>query len=184
MFAAAVLASTLCVSSGLPAAAAGAAWLAQSAGADPARAAPESPGPPVPRAPIDGGPADPGDRVDVQARFAYRFADPGPSPGPPAGISIGATFEHRYLAFGSGRELGAALDFFHDRFSMGVTGSMETAPGVEETFDGTRTISQTSFAALQTAGLALGRVRLWLGAGAGMTIGFLSSPERDLRPGS
>ena len=58
------------------------------------------------------------------------------------------------------------------------------APGVEQTFDGTRMLSETSFALLQTAAWRAGPVRPFVAAGVGVTIAYFSSPEIDLRPGS
>ena len=81
-------------------------------------------------------------------------------------------------------ELGWAVEFAFDRFSTGVIGSAPDANGVEQTYAATRTITSTSFAALQTLAVHQDRFRFWLGAGAGLSIGFFSSPELALRPGS
>jgi hypothetical protein len=120
----------------------------------------------------------------VLGQFAYRLGSEGQSLGPAAGFSLGGSFEHRYLALPDDFELGAAVDFFYDRFATGVVGSSMVAPGVEQTFDGTRMLSETSFALLQTVAWRGGPVRPFLAAGVGLTIAYFSSPELTLRPGS
>jgi hypothetical protein len=164
----------------MPAAVLIASWLAQAA--DPARAPPEPPGPPEPRAPVDHAIPDPANALGVEARFAYRLATEGPGLGPNAGFSLGASYERRYGTV-AGLALGAAVDLYYDQFTTGVVGSTMVEPGVEQTFNGERLLSQTSFAVMQKAALPVGRARPWLAAGAGVTIGYFSSPEIDLRPG-
>jgi len=143
---------------------------------------PPAPAPPPavakPAAPV------PANGVSVHARFAYRVGTEGRSVGPAAGFSLGGMFERRYLASRHGFELGAAADFFYDRFSTAVVGSTADATGQETVFAGERTLSQTSFALLQTAGWRGADVRVFAAGGPGVTIGYFSSPEVDLRPGT
>ena len=120
----------------------------------------------------------------VLGRFAYRLGSAGQSLGPAAGFSLGGSFEHRYLAIPDALELGAAVDFFYDRFATGVVGSSMVAPGVEQTFAGTRMLSETSFALLQTVAWRAGPLRPFVAAGVGASIAYFSSPELNLRPGS
>jgi hypothetical protein len=122
--------------------------------------------------------------MGVLARFAYRLGSEGSALGPAAGFSLGATFERRYALVGQRLGLGLAVDLFHDHFMMGVQGSEVVSPGVEQPYDAQRVVTETSFALLQTVGTEAGPARFWVAGGAGVTVGYLSSPERDLRPGS
>ena len=148
--------------------------------------APEAPAAPAAPKPVAAkpGPAGPPNGLAVQARFAYRVGDEGQSIGPAAGFSLGGTFERRVLASSGGFELGGAVDFFHHRSSTAVVGSEMDATGQETTFAADRTLSQTSFALLQTLGWRATDLRVFAAAGVGVTIGFFSSPELELRPGS
>jgi hypothetical protein len=151
-----------------------------------AEQAPPPPAAPPPQQPVltQPAPAAPPNGLTVSARFAYRVGDEGKSIGPAAGFSLGGTFERRYFASRGGVELAGAVDFFYDRFSTGVVGSTTDATGLETTFDASRILSQTSFALLQTVGWRAAELRVFAAAGAGVTIGYFSSPEVDLRPGS
>jgi hypothetical protein len=144
----------------------------------PPPAAPPPPAPPPAPIPANG--------LRVNATFAYRFdSGAGAELGPQAGFSLGVMFERRTLAVSGGRgELGVALDASYTRFSTSVEGSAMVAPGQEMTYAAERTQSLTSFALLQTAGCPVGRSRPFAGIGAGVAIGYFSSPELDLRPGS
>ena len=108
------------------------------------------------------------------AGFAYR---PGASLDPTAGFSIGGSFHRRYGALASVLEVGWAFDFFFDRFSTTADTTVVYPGGITRTFFSTRTISDSTFAALQTLGTHAGPCRLWLGAGGGFSIGFLSGPD-------
>ena len=117
------------------------------AAAAPAAAAPVSPAPAAPAAPA-APPAVPtpehpypANSVSVQVRYAYRVDSGGDGLVPTAGISLGGAFERRLLAFNSGIELGAAFDFFYDRFARDV---IATTP--DGTMIASRTLSHTSFA--------------------------------------
>jgi hypothetical protein len=157
-----------------------AALLAQ---AEPAPAPASAPPPLLP--PSAAALATPDNALSVHARFAYRLGNEGSRLGPAAGFSLGGSFERRYLVAPDGRfELGAAVDFFYDRFSRGVTGSSMVAPGQEQPFAAQRTLSQTSFALLQTAGLRAGPVRPFVAVGVGLTLAYFNTPEADLRPGT
>lgn len=151
------------------------AWAVPSPSQGPAPAAPAGPPPPGALRP---------NALTIQVRFAYRLGSEGETLGPAAGVSVGGTFERTYLARPSGLELGAALDFFHDRFARGVVGSAMVDPGQEETFDGERSLSHTSFALGQTVAWRTSKLRLFAGLAGGATISYFSSPELALRPGS
>ena len=110
----------------------------------------------------------------VLAGFAYR---PGASLQPTAGFSIGGSFQRRYGTLASVLDAGWAFDFFFDRFSTAADATVIDAGGIARTVPSTRTISDTSFAALQTLGTHAAAWRLWLGAGGGFSIGFLSGPD-------
>ena len=162
----------------------GTAGPAEPAPADPGPtggAAPATPAPPS--SPNDLGPeTPPRNTVALLGGVAYRLTSTVLSP--TMGFSIGGAYQRRYATIASAVELGWALEFAFDRFATGVIGSAPDANGVEQTYAATRTITSTTFAALQTLAVHQDRFRFWLGAGAGLSIGFLSSPELDLRPGS
>ena len=149
-----------------------------------AEAAPPAPAPAPPPAVTKPASGVPANGVSVHARFAYRLGSEGRNLGPAAGFSLGGMFEHRILASRHGFELGAAVDFFYDRFSTAVVGSTADATGQQTLFAGERTLSQTSFALLQTAGWRATDFRVFAAVGPGVTIGYFSSPEVDLRPGT
>jgi hypothetical protein len=129
-------------------------------------------------------PAAPPNGISVQARLAYRVGNDVQAVGPAAGFSLGGMFERRTFASRRGIELGAAIDFFYDHFSTAVVGSAMDASGQETSFAADRTLSRTSFALLQTAGWRTADFRIFAAAGVGVTIGYFSSPEVELRPGS
>jgi hypothetical protein len=144
------------------------------------------PGPPLPDPGAAAEPAPPrANAVSVNARVAYRLGgDGGDNLGPSGGFALGGTFERRYLTVAGVLELGAAFDFGYQRFATGVVGTGTTYPGETETFDGQRVISRTSFALLQTAAIRGHGLRPFVGLGVGIGIGFLSTPEATLQPGS
>jgi hypothetical protein len=173
---------------------AAAAWMPLADGEGPAEPAPPEPpplaaAPPVRLVPPSTDSEEPPpakNAVAVLGRFAYRLGSEGSSVGPRAGYAIGGWFERRYARLTRVLELGVVADFSYDHFAMGVQGSQMVAPGVEQTYAADRVLTQTSFAALQSAAVALaGRaVRLWGAGGAGLTIAYFSSPELVFRPGN
>ena len=124
----------------------------------------------------------PRNTVALLGGVSYRLTSTALSPS--VGFTIGGGYQRRYATLASAVELGWAVEFAFDRFSTGVIGSAPDANGVEQSYAATRTITSTSFAALQTLAVHQDRFRLWMGAGAGLSIGFFSSPELALRPGS
>ena len=114
---------------------------------------PRRPSPPPPPGP---------NQLRVYGAFAYR-PDDGGGIVTQAGFSIGGSFERRYLKLASGVELGVAVDGAFTRFS--TSGSPVIVPGQAMTYAAARTLSQTGFAVLQTAGWRLGRVRPFVGGG-------------------
>ncbi len=148
----------------------------------PSGAAPP-PAPAPSSSPPDLGPeTPPRNTVALLGGVSYRLTSTALSPS--VGFTIGGAYQRRYATIASAVELGVMVEFAFDRFSTGVIGSAADANGVEQSYAATRTITSTSFAALQTLAVHQDRFRLWLGAGAGLSIGFVSSPELDLRPGS
>jgi hypothetical protein len=120
--------------------------------------------------------------VAVLGGVAYRLTSA--TLGPSAGFAIGGSYQRRYAMLNPVVELGLAVDFSFDRFATGVVGSAPDAAGVEQTYAATRTITATTFDAMQTLGVRVDSFHAWLGAGAGLAVGFLSSPELALRPGT
>jgi hypothetical protein len=134
-----------------------ASWLAQ------AEQAPPEPAPPRAAPTVTEAPPPPASSLALHGRFAYRPGD-SVGPAPAAGFSIGATVEHRYALLGGLLGLGVAIDFFHDHFAADqqfVTSSQQL-------------LTQTSFAALQTVSVTLGRVRPWVAGGGGLSFAYFS----------
>src|SRR5436190_1782537 len=133
-----------------------------------------SPTPPAPSGPDEPPPA-PANSVSVHVRYAYRVGSDGDSLVPAAGMSLGGEFERRLVGFKTGFELGLAANFFYDRFSKEVV-APSTDPMVQATV-ATRTLSQTTFALLETTAWRYADMRLYLGIGAGLTVGYFASPD-------
>jgi len=149
-----------------------------SAPVTPAPQGPAAAAPPV-RPPGVGDPATPppANSASVYVRYAYRVGAEGDDVVPASGFSLGGEFERRLHAFPTGIELGIALDFFYDRFTKDViatsVGPMgDPAPGI-----GTRTLSQTTFALMETTGWRYADMRLYVGVGLGLTVGYFVSPD-------
>jgi hypothetical protein len=139
---------------------------------------------PVVSTPAPSGPLVPDNTIGVYFGWGRRLGSGPDVVGPANGISVGGSYQRRYLTLGAGFELGAAFDFFYDKWQTGVTGSTMVAPGQEQTFASERIVSQTSFALLQTGAWRRGRARAFLGVGPGFTIAYFSTPELMFRPGS
>jgi hypothetical protein len=128
-----------------------------------AEQAPPEPAPP-PAVPVAAEAAPlPPSSMAVHGRFAYR---PGDSigPAPAAGFSLGATFERRYALIGDRLGLGVGVDLFFDHFAADqqfITAHQQL-------------LTQTSFVALQTVSVALGRVRPWVAGGFGLSFAYFS----------
>jgi hypothetical protein len=139
---------------------------------------------PVVSTPAPSAPLVPDNTIGVYFGWGRRLGSGPDVVGPANGISVGGSYQRRYLTLGAGFELGAAFDFFYDKWQTGVTGSTMVAPGQEQTFASERIVSQTSFALLQTGAWRRGRGRAFLGVGPGFTIAYFSTPELMFRPGS
>ncbi len=130
-----------------------ASWLAQAEPA-PAETMPTTPldarTAPIAVAPKPPTPPAPDNAVGVYAGWGHRLGTRPETIGPANGISVGGTYQRRYLTLLGNLELGAGLDFFYDKYVTDVTGSMTVAPGQEQHFPSQRVISQTSFALTQT----------------------------------
>ncbi|MEA2696898.1 MAG: hypothetical protein QOI66_1169 [Myxococcales bacterium] len=140
--------------------------------------APSAP-PPTPVAPTTPEPAEPSNAISVFAGLSYRVSPGGEQLSPSAGFSLSGAYERRYASLGAPPhagtlELGFALSFFHDHFSLGLQ-----LPSADD-----RVLTQTGFTVAQTVALPLPPVSLWAAVGAGFTVAYFSSPEPDLRPGS
>lgn len=159
-------------------------------GTAPATPSPASPGPapapgsgaaPPPAPPplvAEPAPAPPPNSVSVHVRYAYRVDSGGDSVVPAAGLSLGGEFERRLRGFSNGIEIGVATNFFYDRFAKDVIAtSVDPATGGAEMTIQTRTLSQTSFAVMETTAWRYADMRLYLGIGAGLMVGYFGSPD-------
>ena len=169
-----------------------ASWLAQ---AEPAPAAPTAAtpsranAPNVPNVPNRAAstppPAPaPDNAVGVYAGWGHRLGHEAETIGPANGISVGGTYQRRYLTLLGNLELGAGLDFFYDKYVTDVTGSMTVASGQEQMFLSQRVISQASFALTQTVAWRQGRVRPFAQVAVGFAVSYFSTPELTFRPGT
>jgi|HubBroStandDraft_2_1064218.scaffolds.fasta_scaffold87186_2 hypothetical protein len=160
-----------------------ASWLAQAEPA-PAEATPSAPSTTsVAIAPAPA-PPTPDNVVGVYGGWGRRLGGEAQTVGPANGISVGGSYQRRYLTLLDHLELGAGLDFFYDKYQTDVTGSTMVAEGQEQTFSAERIISQASFVLTQTVAWRLGRVRPFAQVGLGFAIAYFSTPELAFRPGS
>jgi hypothetical protein len=161
-----------------------ASWLAQAEPA-PAETTPSAPSTPsVAIAPAPTPPPTPDNVVGVYGGWGRRLGSEAQTVGPANGISVGGSYQRRYLTVLEHLELGAGLDFFYDKYQADVTGSAMVAAGQEQTFSAERVISQASFALTQTAAWRQGRVRPFAQLGVGFAISYFSTPELAFRPGN
>lgn len=100
------------------------------------------------------------------------------------GFGIAVAVERRIARLGTRAEIGILLDLAYHRFAKSVQGSARTEAGDEIPFDGVQVVSQSSFGALPTVALRLGRLRPFVAAGGGLSVGFFTSDDRDVRPGT
>jgi hypothetical protein len=198
MFAAALLASLLAQAEQAPATAPSPAAAPVAPAAGPAEPAPTTgPAEPAPKAAAPGAapaaparpstsamppppppaaepPPTPPNTVSVLVRYAYRIENGGTDLVPAAGFSLGGEFERRLLGFQNGFELGLATDFFYDRFARDVVSTAIGPTGEPESVVATRTLSQTSFALMETTGWRYGDMRLFVGIAGGLAVGYFN----------
>jgi hypothetical protein len=161
-----------------PAAPAAAGPASPASAAAPSTVAPASPAaaPPAPPAapPAVATPENPypANSVSIHLRYAYRVDSGGDSLVPAAGLSLGGEFERRLLAFNSGLEIGAAFDFFYDRFAKDVIADTTNGPAIVS-----RTLSHTSFALMETTAWRYADLRVFAGIGGGVAVGYLGGAD-------
>jgi len=134
---------------------------------------------PLPTQPIVAEPAPLPARngLSVLVRYAYRVGTESDITAPAAGLSLGGAFERRFRAFESGFEIGAALDFFLDRFTKDVIVPTTDPVNQPDGLIRDRTLSQTSFTLSPTIAWRTGDTRLFAGVGGGVTFGYFVSPD-------
>jgi hypothetical protein len=152
-------------------------WLAQ---AEPAPVEPVPPAAPL----VDPAPVTRRNSVAFAARLAQRLGADAKALGPLTGFSVGLTYQRQYLLVAERLGLGLDVDFFYDRFSSDFQTAQPIEPGIASPPDAQRTLSQTSFAALQTLSFDAAPAVAWLGAGLGVTVASFSTLEPALQPGS
>lgn len=136
--------------------------------------------PPPPGVVAEPAPIPPPNAASVYVRYAYRVGN-GDGVVPASGLSLGGEYERRLRAFETGIELGAAIDFFYDRFTRDVIATSVGPMGDPEPAIGTRTLSHTTFALMETTGWRYADMRLYVGVGAGVTVGYFVSPDISSR---
>ncbi|HET6150330.1 MAG TPA: hypothetical protein VFH68_22515 [Polyangia bacterium] len=147
----------------------------------PAPPAPPTAAPPAAPAPVAPPVAAPEPPVPDALNTACLFAGLGYRLGtvlePAAGFSIGGAFERGYASPSPIVDLGWAVEFLFDRFARSVRDT-PTSPSL------TRTITDTSFAALQTLRAGAGPLHASIAAGAGLSVAFFASDEMALAQSS
>jgi hypothetical protein len=138
------------------------------------------PAPPPTAAPEDP-PAPPAYFIALAIGGSHRLAPAGEQLPPAYGMSVATLLGREYGQLG-GLALGAAVHFDYQRYAHSVTIPMVRS-GQQADFEDVRTLSYYDFAALQTATLPVGPVRLLAGAGVGLAMGYFSTLEPALRPG-
>lgn len=136
-----------------------------------AEAAPEPPAPvalPIEQPPP---PPPPAVALGLSLGGGLRFPPASRDVPPTLGLAIGTFAGYRYALVRERLELGVSAAFAYQRYSRSVAGALGPAGG------GDRTYSSGDFVALQTAAVQLGRLRPWLAAGGGVSLGFFSSTE-------
>jgi hypothetical protein len=103
---------------------------------------------------------------------------------PTTGFAFCGSYNRRYVLLSPSLALGVQIDFSFDRFSTSVDVPSSDTSGQVTNVSSTRTTTATSFAALQTLQVQVGSSHVWAGAGGGLSIGFLTTPEVDLRGNS
>jgi hypothetical protein len=148
-----------------------------------AQAEPPPPVPPPPPAPpVEEPPPALANALTVVGQVATRVRIDEQALPPRNGFCIGGSFERRLLVLGPAVELGAAVDFLYDHFENTTTGP--PGPGGAPTITGSDVISDTSFALLATAAMRAGALRPFAAAGGGLTVGYFSTSDSPLNPGS
>jgi hypothetical protein len=152
-------------------------WFAQ---AEPAPVEPAPPAAPL----VEPAPVTRRSSVAFAARLAQRLGEDAKALGPLTGFSVGLTYQRQYLLVAERLGLGLDVDFFYDRFASDFQTAQPIEPGIASPPDAQRTLSQTSFAALQTLSFDAAPAVAWIGAGLGVTVASFSTLEPALQPGS
>ena len=97
---------------------------------------------------------------------------------PRHGLAVAVRLGRQYVRIADLLELGAAFHFSYHRYAQDVTVMRGGPP-----FRDQRMLNYYDFGLLQTATLALGRLRPFLGLGGGMSLANFSTLEDDLAPG-
>jgi hypothetical protein len=95
---------------------------------------------------------------------------------PTLGLAIGTFAGYRYATVRERLELGVAAAFSYQRYARSVGAAVGPAGS------GDRTYSSGDFVVQQTAAVQLGRLRPWVAAGAGLSLGFFTSTEDPTAP--
>ncbi len=152
-------------------------WIAQ---AEPAPVEPV----PEPAPAADPLPATRRNSMTLAARLAQRLGTDAKALGPVTGFSLGVSYQRRTLLIAEHLGLGVDVDFFYDHFAQDFQTAQPIEPGIASPPDAQRTLSQTSFSALQTLSFDSEPAVVWLGAGLGVTVASFATLEPALQPGS
>jgi len=121
--------------------------------------------------------------VGFAAGIGLRLPPPADESPPATGMSVTVLLGRRYAIIAQRLEFGGSVSLGYERYARTVTTSKILGPGQEVSYETVRSLSQFDFVALQTLTVPVGRVRLWLAAGAGLGLGHFTSEERELAPG-
>jgi hypothetical protein len=145
-----------------------------------AEAAPEPPPTPsalpAPRAPEPPPPPLPPTTLALSLGGGWRLPPASRDVPPSLGLAIGTFASYRYALLRERLELSVAASFSYQRYARSL------GAAVGPVGSGDRTYSSGDFVIMQTAAVQLGRLRPWLAAGAGVSLGFFTSAEDPSQP--
>jgi hypothetical protein len=101
---------------------------------------------------------------------------------PKVGFSFSPFFEYQAARLADRLGLGLRAEFVFDRFQQQVTAQV-SVDGQSQPYQNNRSLSFYDFALLATATLHLGPLRPWVAGGAGLALGYFSTPETAYLPG-
>jgi hypothetical protein len=114
--------------------------------------------------------------IGLSAGVSYRLPPSGRDVPPAFGFAVSTFARYRYALIGDRLALGVMGAFAYHRHST----SFQSLAPANATY--VRELSSGDFAALQSLSLLLGRVRPWLAAGAGVSLGYFKNPENPAHP--
>jgi hypothetical protein len=123
----------------------------------------------------------PASPLKVGFRAGADFQRSGDVP-PKVGYSFSPFLQYEVICLADLLGLGVRAEFAFDRFQKLVTARVDVN-GEYQSYTTTRSLSFFDFSLLGTATLRLGPLQPWAGVGAGLALGYFSTPEEAYLPG-